>query len=195
MCTSNASTMLEEVRRAGQTILGGGTILYPTDTIWGIGCDATNPEAVGKIYRIKRRSDHKRMLVLMSGMPMLSKYLLTIPDQARQIIGSAERPTTIIYPGGRNLAPNLLSEEGSIGIRITADPFCLQLIEWTGRPIVSTSANLSGKPSPALFSEIDEAVIKRMDYVVDWRREETDPAAPSVIIELDSAGTARTIRP
>ena len=138
--------MIDEVRKAGITILEGGIILYPTDTIWGIGCDATNPDAVQKVYQLKQRSDHKSMLVLMNGISMLSRYLDRIPESAKEIIASAVKPTTIIYPGAKNFAPNLLAEDGSIGIRITSDPFCQQLIELTDKPIVSTSANISGKP-------------------------------------------------
>ena len=186
--------MTEDIRRAGEIITGGGIILYPTDTIWGIGCDATNEAAVQKIYRIKQRSDRKRMLLLVSGIPMLSDYVQAIPDQAKSIIESAVKPTTIIYPGGKNLARNLFSENGSIGIRITADPFCLQLIELTGVPIVSTSANITGRPAPLLFGDIDRAVVAQMDYVVEWRRQETTPSVPSAIIELDAGGGARIIR-
>lgn len=186
--------MTEEVHRAGEIILRGGTILYPTDTIWGIGCDATDQAAVQKVYHIKQRPDHKRMLVLVSGMAMLSRYLHTVPEEAKKIIRSAVKPTTIIYPGGKDLAPNLLSENGSIGIRITADPFCLQLIEWTGRPIVSTSANITGNPSPALYSQVERTVRDQVDYVVNWRQEESTPATPSAIIELNENGKVTILR-
>ncbi len=187
--------MVEEVRKAGDHIKNGRIILYPTDTIWGIGCDATDPRAVQKVYNIKQRSDRKSMLVLMDGPIMLSRYLNNVPEAALEIIDSAAKPTTIIYHGARNLAQNLLAEDGSIGIRITSDPFCRQLIERTGKPIVSTSANISGKPSPSLFSEIEPQLLKLIDYVVNWRQEETSPTNPSTILKLDEHGEITVIRP
>ena len=187
--------MVEEVRKAGDHIKNGRIILYPTDTIWGIGCDATDPRAVQKVYNIKQRSDRKSMLVLMDGPIMLSRYLDKIPDQALKILNSTDNPTTIIYPDAKNLAENLIAEDGSIGIRITSDPFCRQLIERTGKPIVSTSANISGKPSPSLFSEIEPQLLKFIDYVVNWRQEETSPTNPSTILKLDEHGEITVIRP
>lgn len=187
--------MHEEVRKAAQCILEGGNILYPTDTIWGIGCDATNPDAVQRIYQIKKRSDRKSMLVLMDGTRMLSGYLESVPDKALEIIHSTERPTTIIYPEGKNLAHNLLPDDGSIGIRIVSDPFCLNLIQQIGKPIVSTSANISGDKSPACFGEIESSVLSAVDYVVNWRQEEATPSAPSTIIKLDNRGQATVLRP
>lgn len=187
--------MIDEVRKAGITILEGGIILYPTDTIWGIGCDATNPDAVQKVYQIKQRSDSKSMLVLMNGTPMLSRYLDHIPESAKEIIASAAKPTTIIYPCAKNFAPNLLAEDGSIGIRITSDPFCQQLIELTGKPIVSTSANISGKPPATAFKEIDEIVRKQVDHVVEWRQKEITSSVPSTILKLDTQGRITVIRP
>ena len=171
--------MTEEVQRAAGFIDSGGIILYPTDTIWGIGCNAKNPDAVDRIYRIKQRSDRKSMLVLMHGIAMLEDYLVQVPDQALKIINSARKPTTLIYPASKNLADNLLAEDGSIGIRLTTDPFCHQLIERTGVPIVSTSANISGLPSPSLFREISSEIKELVDYVVNWRQDELDPASPS----------------
>ena len=187
--------MNNEVLEAAEHIRKGGIILYPTDTIWGIGCDATNPEAVDQIYRIKNRSDRKSMLVLVDGIQMLYSYLERVPAAAKEIILAAEKPTTIIYPGGKNLAADLLSEDGSIGIRITSDPFCLRLIDQIGKPIVSTSANFSGHTSPSCYREIDNAVRDQVDYVVKWRQEETHPSTPSTIIKLDKEGNPTVLRP
>lgn len=195
MCTLNAGTMTEEVRRAAECIDSGGVILYPTDTIWGIGCNAKNRDAVDRIYRIKQRSDHKSMLVLMDGIGMLGDYLDQVPEQAIKILDSALKPTTIIYPGASFLAENLLAEDGSVGIRLTSDPFCRQLIELTGLPIVSSSANISGLPSPSLFSEIGSEIKAQVDYVVNWRQEELEPASPSAIIKLGKEGDITILRP
>jgi L-threonylcarbamoyladenylate synthase len=187
--------MLEEVRKAADALAGGGIILYPTDTLWGIGCDATDPDPVEKIYRIKERPHRKGILVLMENPEMLGEYLHHVPRKALEIINDAEKPTTIIFPGARSLAPNLLEEDGSVGIRIPADPFCLQLIKRTGKPIVSTSANKSGNRPPAIFREIERNIVECMDYVVNLRQEETDPASPSSIIRLESNGMITILRP
>ena len=187
--------MVEEVHKTSRCILSGGIILYPTDTIWGIGCDATNQDAVKRIFQIKKREDQKSMLVLMDGIPMLKHHLKEVPEQLGEILKSSDKPTTIIYPGARNLAANLLAEDGSVGIRITSDPFCRQLIVLTGKPIVSTSANISGKQSPALFNEIDDSLMEMVDHVVQWRQNETEPAAPSSIIKLDEHGSITILRP
>lgn len=184
-----------EVKKTGDIILSGGIILYPTDTIWGIGCDATNQESVRDIYQIKKRTDTKSMLVLMDGIDMLDKYLENLPSQALEIIKNAVKPTTIIYPGARNLAENLVAADGSIGIRLTTDPFCRKLIEYTGRPIVSTSANISGEQSPSTFQMITSPLRQQVDYVVDWRQGETTVALPSSILKLEADGTVTTLRP
>lgn len=187
--------MIEEVRRAGGFLQKGRVILYPTDTIWGLGCDATNPEAVSKIYRIKQRSDRKYMLVLVDGISMLSSLIDVMPDSAREMIHTAQRPTTIIYPGARNLAANLIAADGSLGIRVTRDPFCRQLIRILGKPVVSTSANLSGREAPSSFGQIDPEILEKVDYIVNWRREEMAESAPSTILKLEPDGTLTTLRP
>jgi L-threonylcarbamoyladenylate synthase len=135
------------------------------------------------------------MLVLMNGIGMLEDYLDQVPEQALKVLNSALKPTTIIYPGARYLADNLLAEDGSVGIRLTSDPFCLQLIELTGLPIVSTSANISGSPSPSLFSEMGAEIKGLVDYVVNWRQEELEPASPSAIIKLGKEGDITVLRP
>jgi len=184
-----------EVKKAAQVILTGGIILYPTDTIRGIGCDARNPEAVQRIYNIKQRTDSKSMLLLVAGSKMLNGYLKEVPETALELIGAAQKPTTIIYPGAINLAPNLLAEDGSVGIRISSDDFCNKLIQETGFPIVSTSANISGNPAPASFSTIEPELLQRVDHVVNWRQNENTPSVPSTIIKLDENGRSTVLRP
>ena len=186
--------MDRELQTALETLVCGKVILYPTDTIWGIGCDATDSAAVSRIYGIKKRSDSKSMLVLINGFPMLEHYLDQVPPQVTQILDSAEKPTTLIYPSARNLATNLLAKDGSVGIRITSDPFCNQLITLLGKPLVSTSANISGNPSPQVFRDVDPKIIKEVDYVVKWRLEETASAKASAIIKLESDGGISILR-
>lgn len=189
-----AGIMTEALHKAQTYIESGGVILYPTDTIWGLGCDATNQSAVDRIYRIKQRSDNKSMLVLMNGFKMLEHYLVQVPKKTQEILDSVRKPTTIIFPGARNLAENLLAEDGSLGIRISSDPFCSQLIKLTGLPIVSTSANISGDPSPSLFRDIESEITKKVDYVVNWRQAERTPAAPSAILKLSLEGDITVLR-
>lgn len=184
-----------EVKTAADFLRNGGLILYPTDTIWGIGCDATNEESVRNIYRIKKRDDRKSMLVLVNGIRMLKAHVKVFPPQARKIMKEAMKPTTIIYPGARNLAGNLLAPDGSIGIRVTSDPFCSMLIEETGFPLVSTSANISGEPAPDVFSKIRSEIREQVDHVVSWRQDETGPSAPSAVVKLESDGTITYLRP
>jgi len=186
--------MDSEVNKAGAILKSGGTILYPTDTIWGIGCDATRQGSVQNIYHIKQRADSKSMLVLVSGIAMLEEYIERIPVQALEIIEKAEKPSTIIYPGARKLASNLLAPDGSIGIRITSDPFCKKLIEFSGLPIVSTSANISGEKAPSSFHKIPPSLLQKVDYVVNWRQDDRTASSPSAIIKLEKDGTITTIR-
>jgi len=184
-----------EVTKAEEIISAGGIILYPTDTIWGIGCDATNARAVQRIYEIKQRSDSKSMLVLVPGVEMLRRFVESIPDKALELIFNTTKPTTIIYPGAIKLAPNLLAEDGSVGIRVTSDDFCRKLIEKTGFPIVSTSANTSGNPAPESFGTIESEIKQKVDHVVNWRQNEITPSAPSTIIKLDEDGRPTILRP
>ena len=172
----------------------GGLILYPTDTIWGIGCDATNEEAVLKVYALKRRSDHKAMLLLMDSSAKLNYYVQEVPDVAWDLIELADSPLTVIYSGARNVAPNLLAEDGSVGIRITQEEFSHKLCERFRKPLVSTSANVSGAPSPANFSEISETIKSGVDYIVRYRQEDLSKAAPSHIIKLGAGGLVKIIR-
>ena len=187
--------MNEEIKKACQVMAGGGVILYPTDTIWGIGCDATNPEAVKRVYDIKRRADSKAMLVLVDSAVKVDFYVSEVPDVAWDLIELATRPLTIIYDGARNLAPNLLAEDGSVGIRVTQERFSQQLCRQYRKAIVSTSANLSGTPSPHCFADICDEVKLAVDYIVDYRREETAETTPSSIIKLGAKGEVKIIRP
>lgn len=187
--------MNEDVKAALEVLQKGGVILYPTDTIWGIGCDACNADAVKRVYAIKNREDSKSMLVLMENAALLDRYVDEVPEVAFDLIELSDKPLTIIYDGAKNLAPNLIAADGSIGIRITTEAFTRELIRRFRRPIVSTSANISGKPSPANFGEIDPEIINAVDYVVNYRQEETQKAAPSGIIKLGKGGEVKVIRP
>ena len=172
----------------------GGVILYPTDTIWGIGCDATNEDAVRRVYEIKQRQDSKAMLVLVDSSVKVDFYVRDVPEVAWDLIDLADKPLTIIYSGARNLAANLLAEDGSVGIRVTNEDFCKRLCQQFRKAIVSTSANISGQPSPKNFSEISEEVKSAVDYIVGYRQEEMSNPKPSSIIKLDKGGVIKIIR-
>ena len=172
----------------------GGVILYPTDTIWGIGCDATNEDAVRRVYEIKQRQDSKAMLVLVDSSVKVDFYVRDVPEVAWDLIDLADKPLTIIYSGARNLAPNLLAEDGSVGIRVTNEDFSKRLCQQFRKAIVSTSANISGQPSPKNFSEISEEVKSAVDYIVGYRQEEISNPKPSSIIKLDKGGVIKIIR-
>jgi L-threonylcarbamoyladenylate synthase len=188
-------SMQEDINKAIEVLRKGGIILYPTDTIWGIGCDATNSEAVEKVYRIKRRAESKAMLVLMSGIAELERYVENVPEIAYDLIDVAVRPLTIIYDKAVGLAPNLVAEDGSIGIRITQEAFSSQLCRRFRKPIVSTSANISGTSGPLGFRDIAPEIIDAVDYVVGYRQDETAEAQPSSVIKLSESGVIKIIRP
>ena len=186
----------EDIKRACRVLQEGGVILYPTDTtIWGLGCDATNEEAVRRVYEIKHRADSKAMLVLVDSAVKVDYYVQDVPAVAWDLLEVADKPLTVIYSGARNLAPGLLAEDGSVGIRVTAEEFSRALCFRFRRAIVSTSANVSGQPSPRTFAEISEEIKQAVDYVVEARRNETAPARPSSIIKLGSGGEVKIIRP
>ena len=172
----------------------GGVILYPTDTIWGIGCDATNEDAVRRVYEIKQRQDSKAMLVLVDSSVKVDFYVQDAPEVAWDLIDLADKPLTIIYSGARNLAANLLAEDGSVGIRVTNEDFSKRLCQQFRKAVVSTSANISGQPSPRNFSEISEEVKSAVDYIVGYRQEEMSNPKPSSIIKLDKGGVIKIIR-
>ncbi len=188
------TAMKEDIRRALDVLNKGGVILYPTDTIWGIGCDATNEEAVSRVYAIKRRTDAKALITLVDSEAKIQGYVREIPDVAWQLIDCSTRPLTIIYDGARHLAPNLLAEDGSVAIRLTREAFSRELCLRFHRPIVSTSANLSGEPSPATFDDISEDIKQAVDYVCTSRRNDRTPARPSSIIKLAANGEVKIIR-
>ena len=172
----------------------GGVILYPTDTIWGIGCDATNEDAVRRVYEIKQRQDSKAMLVLVDSSVKVDFYVRDVPEVAWDLIDLADKPLTIIYSGARNLAANLLADDGSVGIRVTNEDFSKRLCQQFRKAVVSTSANISGQPSPRNFSEISEEVKSAVDYIVGYRQEEMSNPKPSSIIKLDKGGVIKIIR-
>ena len=185
----------EDLQQALLVLRSGGIIVYPTDTVWGIGCDATNEEAVAKIFALKRREDTKSMLVLLDSSAKLD-YYVDVPEAAEMLLDTQDdrRPMTIIYPNARHLAPNLIAEDGSIGIRITNEPFSQALCAQLKHPIVSTSANISGEQTPKVFREISSEIIDRADYCCLFRREDEVPHEPSSIIKINADGTFRIIR-
>ncbi|HHT61064.1 MAG: threonylcarbamoyl-AMP synthase [Paludibacteraceae bacterium] len=186
--------MNETLKKAVEVLRQGGVILYPTDTIWGLGCDATNATAVQRIYDIKQRTNSKAMLVLIDSSAKLQGYVREVPDIAWDLIDLSEKPLTIIYSGAKNLAENLVAEDGSIGIRITRETFSKRLCEQFRKPIVSTSANISNTTAPKSFSEIDENIKNNVDYIVDYRQNEKIKATASSIIKLEVNGQITIIR-
>lgn len=185
-----------DLHEAVRVLRAGGVILYPTDTVWGIGCDATNAAAVQRIFDIKHRADSKSMLVLLDGAGKLQGYVERVPDTAWTLLEASEygKPMTIIYPHAKNLAHNLLAEDGSIGIRITQEPFSKALCEQLHHPVVSTSANVSGEPAARIFREIAREIVEAVDYVCMFRREDETPHKPSSIIKIDEAERITIIR-
>ncbi|PIF05534.1 MAG: threonylcarbamoyl-AMP synthase [Draconibacterium sp.] len=186
--------MQEDLVKATDILKKGGVILYPTDTIWGIGCDATNEAAVQKVYKIKKREDSKSMLVLMENPALLDRYVNDIPDVAWDLLEIATTPLTIIYPNAKNLACNLIAEDGSIGIRFTKEAFTQQLLQRFRRPLISTSANISGEKPPAFFSEISDEIKNNVDYIVQYRQNDCSTAKPSSIIKLGPGGRINILR-
>lgn len=186
--------MEEDLKNAIDTLRKGGIILYPTDTIWGLGCDATNKDAVEKIYRIKMRAESKSMLVLLDAESKLYNYVEEVPDMAFDLIELSEKPLTVIYPHAINLAENLIAEDKSIGIRVTKEEFSKTLCERFKKPIVSTSANVSGEQSPCFFDEISDKIKLAVDYVVHYRQEDKTVTHPSSIIKLGLKNEIKIIR-
>ena len=186
--------MHDDLVKALDILKSGGVILYPNDTIWGIGCDATNPEAVQRVYTIKKREDSKSMLVLMENPALLERYVNDVPDVAWDLIEITSTPLTVIYPNAKNLAKNLIAADGSIGIRFTKEEFTTKLLQRFRRPIVSTSANISGEKPPAFFDEISEEIKAQVDYIVEYRQDNKIPGQPSGIIKLGPGGRIDIIR-
>jgi L-threonylcarbamoyladenylate synthase len=185
--------MQEEIQKAFEVIQKGGIILYPTDTVWGIGCDATNPEAVDKIYKLKQRAETQSMICLMNGEKMMYNVFKDIPEVAWQIIDLSDKPTTIILDKPQNVAPNIIAPDNSLGIRIVKEPFCFKLMERMKKPLVSTSANISGQPTPKSFKEISPEIIKGVDYIVNLHHEKI-AGKPSTIIKLTNDSQVKVIR-
>jgi L-threonylcarbamoyladenylate synthase len=191
-------TQEQDIKNAVEAMRKGGVILYPTDTVWGIGCDATNAEAVKRVYEIKQRDDSKALICLVDSDARMQRYVRNVPDVAWQLIDSLKdsdsRPTTLILDGAVNLAPNLIAEDGSIGIRITNEPFSKELCYRFQKAIVSTSANISGEPTAQNYRDIDPRILEAVDYVCWTRRQEHKPHQPSSIIRLRPDGEVTIIR-
>ena len=186
--------MQSEINKATEFLKNGKVILYPTDTIWGIGCDATNSDAVKKIFSIKKRADNKAMVILISEIGQLYDYVEKIPELAWDMADFAENPLTIIYPKGKGVALELLANDGSIAIRLVKDDFCRKLISKFRKAIVSTSANISGDESPRSFKQITPEILSAVDYVVNWKQQEASASKPSTIIKLEMNGEIKFIR-
>lgn len=184
----------DEINKALEVLKNGGVILYPTDTIWGLGCDATNVEAVEKMLKIKNRPAEKSLIVLLDVDSKLQSYIAEVPEVAYDLIEYAENPLTIVFPGAKNLASNVINADGSVGIRIVKHDFCTSVIQRFRKPIVSTSANLSGQPSPKFFDDIDPEILESVDLVVDFEQENRTVKKPSTIMKLSPGGQFEFIR-
>jgi len=187
--------MEQEIQKCLEVLKNGGTILYPTDTVWGIGCDATNRKAVNKIYHMKRRMESKSLIILLDDPLKLINYVRTIPDIAWDLMENVDSPLTIIYPDAQNLAKYVIAEDNSIAIRITKNEFCARLIHDFGKPIVSSSANISGEPSPLVFKKISPEITGNVDYVVNLYQDQFQEVKPSRIIKIKANGEFQIIRP
>ena len=185
---------VNDIKQAVEVLRNGGVILYPTDTIWGIGCDATNSKAVKRVFEIKRRVDSKALITLVDCVAALERVVAEVPDAAYQLIDVAVEPMTIVYDRGVGVAPELLADDGSIGVRVTDEEFSKALCRTFRRPIVSTSANISGSPSPLCFAEIDEEVRRAVDYVCESRRDESPAVKASTVIKVSDGGVFKILR-
>lgn len=186
--------MNEDINKALEVLKSGGIILYPTDTIWGLGCDAANKDAVEKIFKIKKRNEQKSMLILLNNISSIYSYVEIVPEIAFDIIELSDKPVTVIFPGAKNLAQNLIAEDGSIGIRITHERFTEQLLKKFRKPIVSTSANVANTETPLNFSEISNEIKEKVDYIVEYKQEETILGNPSSIIKIGLSNEVQVIR-
>ncbi len=193
-CIMPTNSLASDINHALAVLRAGGLILYPTDTIWGIGCDATNPTAVERVYRLKGRDQSKSLIVLLDNENKLPSYVHEVPEVAYQLIEYTERPLTIVYSGAKNLTPDLLAADGSVGIRIVEHPFCSALLHRFRKPIVSTSANISGQPSPKNFLEISKEIIDCVDYVVSYGQDDPGDGVASIVMKLESGGKFSFIR-
>ncbi|GLU44148.1 L-threonylcarbamoyladenylate synthase [Allomuricauda sp. NBRC 101325] len=185
--------MNQEINNCNEILKAGGLILYPTDTVWGIGCDATNPEAVKKVYALKKREDSKALICLVSNQAMLERHVKEVPEVAYDIMDLATKPTTIVFDEPKGIAENLVADDNTLAIRVASDKFCQYLINKFGKPIVSTSANISGEPTPKQFKDISPEILKGVDYVVNLPDVNQNPS-PSSIIKLSNNGQVKVIR-
>lgn len=187
-------TLQEEVAKTLDVLRKGGSILYPTDTIWGLGCDATNTRAIKRLQRIKQRSDNKHFIILLDGTDRLREYVKLIPEAAWDLYQQIQTPLTIVFPDARNLSKLVIGKDRTVGIRIPRDDFALELVRQFGKPVISTSANLSGDPSPMFFRDINPVLLQEVDYVVDFHRDRIQETKPSTIIRLHENGEFEVIR-
>jgi len=183
-----------DIDKALAVLKDGGVILYPTDTIWGLGCDATNEAAVEKINQIKGRAADKSFIILLDTDAKIQSYVTEVPDVAYDLIEYAENPMTVIFSNGKNLAKNVINQDGSVGIRVVKHDFCQQLLQRFRKPIVSTSANISGEPSPQNFDAISEEIKSAVDYIVEYQQDDHSVKKPSTIIKIGSGGQFSFIR-
>ncbi|WP_276496567.1 L-threonylcarbamoyladenylate synthase [Pontibacter litorisediminis] len=189
------SQLVKEIQAAEEEILLGNVILYPTDTVWGIGCDAENAEAVRKIFKIKEREESKAMILLVADLEMLQHYIKPLPDRFEELVEQQERPTTYVFSDPQNLPQEVIAGDGTVAIRIVMnDEFCHRLIRQVARPIVSTSANISGEPAPKTFADISDEIRKRVDFVVNWRQDDDMASRPSRIVKIEPDGRQSIIR-
>ncbi|MCJ8164902.1 L-threonylcarbamoyladenylate synthase [Pontibacter sp. E15-1] len=186
--------LINAVQAAEEEVLLGNVILYPTDTVWGIGCDAENIAAVQKIVKLKERNPSKAMILLVADQQMLLHYVQALPADFEHVAEEQERPTTYVFSNPKNLPKELLAEDGTVAIRVTKDPFCHRLIRQISRPLVSTSANISGEPAPKSFADVSEEIKTRVDYIVNWRQEDAMDAQPSRIVKINPDGGQQVLR-
>jgi len=184
----------EEIQKTVKVLKNGGVILYPTDTVWGLGCDALNARAVDKIYKIKKRQESKSLIILLDSFEALNEYVLKVPEIAEDLISSIEKPVTVIYDNARNLPRNISAPDGTIAIRVVRDEFCKNLIAALGRPLVSSSPNISGEPTPLVFSQISPDIMNKVDYCVQLYHDQFNQAKASTIIRLFTNGDYKVIR-
>ncbi|WP_119079946.1 L-threonylcarbamoyladenylate synthase [Chitinophaga alhagiae] len=184
-----------DLEHALAALRAGGTILYPTDTIWGIGCDATDEQAVKKVFGLKKRDESKSLVILMADTKDLVKYLSQPPPDIAEVLAGFDRPTTVIYEGALHLAPNVVHEDGTVAIRLVKDPFCRHLVKRLRKPLVSTSANISGEPAPASFADISQEIRRGVDYVVKYRQDDQEQHQPSRIVRISKNGELEVLRP
>jgi L-threonylcarbamoyladenylate synthase len=184
----------QEVDSAVDVLLAQQLILYPTDTVWGLGCDAEVPRAVEKIYQLKGRPEGKPSIVLVADLTMLARYTTEVPAELEAAIAAQTRPTTYLLPASRALAPALVAPDGTVGLRMVQDEFCHKVVLRLGHGLVSTSANKSGEPTPAIYTEVDPAIVRGVDYVVNWRQDDATRVAPSRVVRLGPAGTLEVVR-